>query len=79
MQIERTEESRLPSLVQVSSLDDIIDLIHSKTSRSLLAAYFFADPSPAKYLGQFIKADVNFVGHIPGNLLGEPQPFSVMP
>ena len=71
LRLEKSEENRWPELVHVSSLDDAIDLIDSYTSRSLLAVYIFADPSPAKYLGQFIKADSNFINHIPANLLGE--------
>jgi len=56
--------------VAVSSLDDAIDLVSSKISRPLLASYVFADPKSAKYLAQFIRAEMNFVNHVPASLLG---------
>ena len=61
---------RGPELLAVSSLDDAIDIVGSKISRPLIASYIFADPKSAKYLAQFIRADVSFINHIPASLLG---------
>lgn len=57
-------------IVSVSSLDDAIDMANAEDT-SLLAAYFFADPRAAKYLSQFITADVSFTNHIPPQFLGK--------
>ena len=70
MNVERKDSIRGPELLAVSSLDDAIDIVGSKTSRPLLALYVFADPKSAKYLAQFIRADVSFINHIPASLLG---------
>jgi hypothetical protein len=37
---------------------------------TLLAAYIFAAPAPAKYLSQFISARISCANHIPTELLG---------
>lgn len=57
-------------IVSVSSLDDAIDMANAEDT-SLMAAYFFADPRAAKYLSQFITADVSLTNHIPSQLLGK--------
>lgn len=53
----------------ISSLDYAIDLIAGELDAKLIAAYHFASPTHAKYLAQFIHADVSFVNHIPQALL----------
>ncbi|KAF2446288.1 ALDH-like protein [Karstenula rhodostoma CBS 690.94] len=53
----------------VSSLDHAIDLITNDSDDRLSAAYHFAAPAHAKYLSQFIHAEVTFVNHIPSVLL----------
>lgn len=53
----------------ISSLDHAIDLITNGANDRLLAAYHFAAPPHAKYLSQFISADVSFANHIPSSLL----------
>ncbi|CAI7634885.1 unnamed protein product [Penicillium crustosum] len=56
----------------VRSLDHAIDL--SNTVGNLRGAYVFAHEKSAKYLGQFINADVSFVNHIPVEVLVGPTP-----
>ncbi|KAJ5095068.1 hypothetical protein N7532_007359 [Penicillium argentinense] len=50
----------------VTSLDDAIDINFSST---LAATYAFAAPSSAKYLTQFIDADISWVNHVPSHML----------
>ena len=68
--LERHGEVRAPTLLAVTSLDEAIDILDSKAARPLLALYIFAQPKSAKYLGQFIRAEVEFINHIPMNILG---------
>lgn len=56
----------------VSSLDDTIDFINTSSPEPLQAVYLFSAPPAAKYLSQFIKADVSFTNHIPVELLVGP-------
>ncbi|KAJ5507606.1 hypothetical protein N7527_009749 [Penicillium freii] len=59
-----------PLLVHtVRSLDHAIDL--SNLVGNLRGAYVFAHEKSAKYLTQFINADVSFVNHIPVEVLGK--------
>lgn len=62
----------------VSSMDDAIDHINmtsDQASELLSAAYFFAAPATAKYLGQFIRSRASFTNAIPIELLiGGPAP-----
>lgn len=68
----------------VTSLDDAIDInayvstlkeSRSKTiltrnrSETLAATYAFAAPASAKYLTQFIDADISWVNHVPSHML----------
>ena len=57
-------------VAQITSLDDAIDMAHQYDS-SLLATYLFAEPRAAKYLSQFISADISLVNHIDPHLLGK--------
>ncbi|KAI2787949.1 hypothetical protein POX_f08331 [Penicillium oxalicum] len=50
----------------VTSLDDAIDMNFNQT---LAAVYAFAAPASAKYLTQFIDADISWVNHVPSNML----------
>ncbi|KAK1065909.1 hypothetical protein LTR74_007623 [Friedmanniomyces endolithicus] len=69
------QKSAAPVLVvhAVRSLDDVIDLVGS-TSKGMpaLAAFHFSNPASAKYLTQFIDANVSFVNSIPRELLVGP-------
>ncbi|RMD44991.1 hypothetical protein DV735_g76, partial [Chaetothyriales sp. CBS 134920] len=58
----------------ISSLDDAIDTAQTTASahNSLLALYIFADLKAAKYLSQFISADLSLTNHIPPQLLVGP-------
>ncbi|KAF2003490.1 ALDH-like protein [Amniculicola lignicola CBS 123094] len=56
----------------VTSIDHAIDLTLSSADResdSILAAYHFASAAHAKYLIQFLPAEVSFANHIPNALL----------
>ncbi|KAJ5662866.1 hypothetical protein N7507_003597 [Penicillium longicatenatum] len=50
----------------VTSLDDAIDVNFNQT---LAATYAFAAPASAKYLTQFIDADISWVNHVPAHML----------
>ncbi|KAJ5094758.1 hypothetical protein N7456_010619 [Penicillium angulare] len=50
----------------ITSLDDAIDMSFNK---KLAAAYAFAAPASAKYLTQFIDADISWVNHVPTHML----------
>ncbi|KAJ5266529.1 hypothetical protein N7478_009337 [Penicillium angulare] len=50
----------------ITSLDDAIDMNFNK---KLAAAYAFAAPASAKYLTQFIDADISWVNHVPTHML----------
>ncbi|CAI7600575.1 unnamed protein product [Penicillium discolor] len=56
----------------VRSLDHAIDL--SNMVGNLRGVYIFAHEKSAKYLAQFINADVSFVNHIPMEVLVGPTP-----
>ncbi|RMZ77477.1 hypothetical protein DV738_g4397, partial [Chaetothyriales sp. CBS 135597] len=60
----------------ISSLDDAIDTAQATATasahNSLLALYLFADPKAAKYLSQFISADLSLTNHVPPQLLVGP-------
>ncbi|OQE28271.1 hypothetical protein PENSTE_c003G01473 [Penicillium steckii] len=53
----------------VTSLDDAIDMNFNET---LAATYAFAEPASAKYLTQFIDADISWVNHVPSHMLVGP-------
>ncbi|KAK4542362.1 hypothetical protein LTR36_006818 [Oleoguttula mirabilis] len=53
----------------ITSLDDAIDLISSTEDGPCLAAYHFGNPAQAKYLTQFIDANISFINHIPREVL----------
>lgn len=53
----------------VSSLDHAIDMLASDSDAPLTAAYYFAAPAHAKYLAQFIHANISFINSIPSALL----------
>ncbi|KAJ5560667.1 hypothetical protein N7513_003066 [Penicillium frequentans] len=53
----------------VTSLDDAIDVNFNQT---LAATYAFAAPASAKYLTQFIDADISWVNHVPAHMLVGP-------
>ncbi|KAJ4286843.1 hypothetical protein N0V90_013096 [Kalmusia sp. IMI 367209] len=58
----------------VSSLDHAIDLVATHTNdHPLIAAYHFSAPSHAKYLSQFICANISFANHIPPQLFLGPS------
>ena len=61
--------ARVLAIHSISSLDDAIDLITSKTSIPCLAAYHFGSAATGKYLSQFIEAQHTFINHVPHNLL----------
>lgn len=69
----KTQEPIL--LIQpVRSLDDAINLLEEhRSGSSYLAAFHFSDLGSAKYLSQFIDADVTFINHIPRQLLIGPS------
>ncbi|KAJ5622652.1 hypothetical protein N7528_005884 [Penicillium herquei] len=50
----------------VTSLDDAIDINFNQT---LAATYAFAAPGSAKYLTQFIDANISWVNHVPAHML----------
>ncbi|OOQ86815.1 aldehyde dehydrogenase PutA [Penicillium brasilianum] len=50
----------------VTSLDDAIDVSFNE---NLAAVYAFAAPASAKYLTQFIDADISWVNHVPSHML----------
>ena len=54
----------------MTSLDNAIDVVTSANT-PLAALYLFAEPKAAKYLSQFINADISLTNHIPPQLLGE--------
>ncbi|MCJ1445193.1 MAG: hypothetical protein MMC23_005698 [Stictis urceolatum] len=54
-----------------TSMDDAIDLANNHEA-PLLAAYHFGSPRAAKYLSQFIPAQVTFVNHVPFQILVGP-------
>lgn len=58
------------------SLDDAIDLIGSRATRPLLAAYHFSNARTGKYLSQFISSEATFVNHVPRELLLGPPAVS---
>ena len=51
------------------SLDDAINLLDEAKTAPYPAAYHFSDYKSAKYLSQFVDAEVTFVNHIPRRLL----------
>ncbi|KAH7134972.1 Aldehyde/histidinol dehydrogenase [Dendryphion nanum] len=51
----------------ITSPDHAIDLLSQAEPPS--AAYYFAEPSHAKYLDQFVASKVSFTNHIPAQLL----------
>lgn len=53
----------------ISSLDDAIDFVNTSSKEPLQALYLFSAPPAAKYLSQFVKADISFTNHIPIELL----------
>ncbi|KAJ5953655.1 hypothetical protein N7454_000551 [Penicillium verhagenii] len=53
----------------ITSLDDAIDINFNQT---LAATYAFAAPASAKYLTQFIDADISWVNHVPAHMLVGP-------
>jgi len=74
--------SEAPVLISHSmrSLDDAIDLIGSTSDGPALAAFYFGNRASAKYLAQFVDANISFVNHIPrGMLLGPAFPISQTP
>ncbi|KAF4466327.1 aldehyde dehydrogenase family 3 member b1 [Fusarium albosuccineum] len=54
----------------VTSMDDAIDA--SRSIGSLAAAYVFTTPDMAKYLCQFVDADISFINKIPIKLMYSP-------
>lgn len=71
-------EAPILSISSISSLDHAIDIIATTTDgQPLLAGYHFAAHAHAKYLSQFIPANLSFVNHVPHQLLlGPAAPFS---
>jgi hypothetical protein len=72
----------------VTSLDDAIDvnlyvfcpiscgrsaLLTETSNENLAAVYAFAAPASAKYLTQFIDADISWVNHVPSHMLSTYQ------
>jgi hypothetical protein len=66
----------------VTSLDDAIDInlyvwipppgkapANKTSNEDLAAVYAFAAPASAKYLTQFIDADISWVNHVPSHML----------
>lgn len=53
----------------IRSLDDAINLLDEHHSGPYLAAFHFSDLSSAKYLSQFVDAEVTFANQIPRQLL----------
>ncbi|PPJ57777.1 hypothetical protein CBER1_00250 [Cercospora berteroae] len=60
----------------IKSWDDAIDLIGSRTTKPLLAAYHFSHARTGKYLSQFIASEASFVNHVPRELLLGPPAVS---
>ncbi|TKA69893.1 hypothetical protein B0A55_07522 [Friedmanniomyces simplex] len=69
------QKNTAPVLVvhTIRSLDDVIDLVTStSTGIPALTAYHFSNPASAKYLTQFIDANVSFANNVPRELLVGP-------
>lgn len=74
--------SAAPILIShtMRSLDDAIDLIGSTSDGAALAAFYFGSRASAKYLSQFVDANISFVNHVPREiLLGPAFPASHAP
>jgi hypothetical protein len=63
------ERDNIITVVTASSHDDIIDITSKQHQDALLAVYIYGEPPAAKYLAQFILANVSFVNHIAPALL----------
>ncbi|CAK4034594.1 ALDH-like protein [Lecanosticta acicola] len=72
--LQKKAEVPILAIHGISSLDDAIDLLTSKTAATapLLAAYHFCSPRAGKYLSQFIHASHTYINHIPSELLVGP-------
>lgn len=57
------------AVYSMSSLDNAIDVLNSRSREGPLASYYFSNPASAKYLSQFIESPVAFINHIPRELL----------
>ncbi|KAL1891088.1 hypothetical protein Sste5346_007914 [Sporothrix stenoceras] len=58
------------AVVAITSVDDAIDFSKSLGGRPLSAAFVFTVSAPtAKYIGQFVDADLVIVNQLPGSLL----------
>ncbi|KJR86270.1 aldehyde dehydrogenase PutA [Sporothrix schenckii 1099-18] len=65
----------LLAVVAVTSVDDAIDLANRLGDRPLSAAFVFTASAPAaKYMGQFVNADLVVVNQFPATLLGMMPP-----
>ncbi|KAF7715071.1 Uncharacterized protein PECH_003541 [Penicillium ucsense] len=64
--LKRKIDEKVLVVHPVTSLDDAIDMNFNQT---LAAVYAFAAPASAKYLTQFIDADISWVNHVPSNML----------
>ncbi|CAI4214086.1 unnamed protein product [Parascedosporium putredinis] len=67
---QRKLQEKCLGVLAVSSMDDAIDTAR-KLGR-LSAAYIFTTPAAAKYICDFVDADLCFVNHVPTNLLFGP-------
>ncbi|KAJ5151370.1 uncharacterized protein N7482_010622 [Penicillium canariense] len=64
--LKRKIDEKVLLVHPVTSLDDAIDVNFDGT---LTALYAFAAPASAKYLTQFIDADIAWVNHVPSHML----------
>ncbi|KAJ5595734.1 hypothetical protein N7450_002192 [Penicillium hetheringtonii] len=67
--LKKKIEEKLLVVHPVTSLDDAIDMNFNET---FTATYAFAEPASAKYLTQFIDADISWVNHVPSHMLVGP-------
>lgn len=56
----------------IRSLDDAINLLDGHQAKPFLSAYHFSDFKSAKYLSQFVDAEVTFINQIPRQILMGP-------
>ena len=57
-------------ILPVLSVTGLVDAVALERGSHLLAAYLFANPTSAKFLGQHLDAHITWVNQIPPQLLG---------
>lgn len=67
--IQTKASTAVTHILPIRSLDHAIDLLSETQTTSYMAAYHFCNLQTAKYLSQFVSAEVTFVNQIPPMLL----------